>query len=183
MKLPSISSLAARRDARRLVSAARHEVHGRAAVAVSLLERAHEVRRLDLEILDLERVIAKIADTQKAETYRFKLGPIKFDLVIADKKQLEKLVDMLKTWRQGLLGSDGAARIELAEQLAAELLREAGEAPAADTEEQNSRSSSPAARPARVRASELADTSPAPTMESSTLNPNGRPKRSQHGYG
>jgi uncharacterized protein (DUF1015 family) len=132
MKPPRISSLAARLEARRAVSDARHEVHGRASVAVSMLERAHEVRRLDVEILDLERVISKISDTQKAETYRFKLlGLFKLDVVIADKKQLEKLVAVLKAWREALLGSDGAARIELAERLAAELVRGAREAPEA----------------------------------------------------
>lgn len=143
MKAPRITSLAARLEARSAVSKARHEVHGRASVAVSVLERAHEVRRLDIEILDLERVISKISDTQKAEHYRFKLGPFKLDLVIADKKQLEKLISVLKTWREGLLGSDGAARIKLAEQLAAELMREARKAPDAETEEESSSLSPP----------------------------------------
>ena len=136
MKAPRISSLAARLEARRAVANARHEVHGRASVAVSLLERAHEIRQLDLEILKLERVISKISDTQKAESYRFKLfGLFKLDVVIADKKQLEKLVAVLKAWREALLGSCGAARVKLAEQLAAELMREAREAPDADAEE------------------------------------------------
>ena len=136
MKPPRISSLTARLEARRAVAEARHEVHGRAAVAVSMLEREHEVRRLDVEILDLERMISKISDTQKAETYRFKLfGLFKLDVVIADKKQLEKLVAVLTTRRDALLGTAGAARIKLAEQLATELLRETREAPDADTEE------------------------------------------------
>ena len=136
MKPPRISSLAARLEARGAVANARHDVHGRAAVAVSLLERAHEVRKLDIEILDLERMISKISDTQESKHYQFKFWIFKLDIAVADKKQLEKLVAVLTTRRDALLGSAGAARIKLAEQLAAELMREARKSPDAETDEE-----------------------------------------------
>jgi len=126
-----LSSLAARLETRRLIAEARHAVHAQASVAVSLLERAHEVRALDVEVLDLERVIARISETQKPERHRIRFGRIKLDLVISDREQLQRLVSVLKTWREALLGTDGEARIALAERLAAELtgLRPAKRAP------------------------------------------------------
>jgi hypothetical protein len=123
VKPPKFSSLAGRLETRRAVAEARHAVHARAEVAVSMLERSHQVRTLDVEVLELEKIIARISDTQKPERHRIRFGPIKLDLVISDKEQLRKLVSVLKTWREALLGTDGEARIALAEQLAAELTK------------------------------------------------------------
>jgi hypothetical protein len=123
VKVPKSPTLARHLEARQAVAEARHAVHARAEVAVSLLERAHQVRALDVEILDIERVIARISDTQKPERHRFRFGSVKVDLVISDQEQLRKLVAALRAWREALLGTDGEARIALAERLAAELMR------------------------------------------------------------
>jgi hypothetical protein len=136
MKKPSkSSSLAAHLDARRLIAEARHEAHGRGAVALSKLEVRRELARLDAEILDLEDTIARMPENGPSFERHFRFLWFKVTAIRSNKQQLRELANVLKTWRGWIANDEGPRAIAAARALAEHLVRSRNQRPAEESEE------------------------------------------------